>query len=64
MKLVFDQVIGDDNIKEEEFEVLLPQLIPICSNLHLKEIEISEFNGKEYELKLVEHLLQNGQALK
>lgn len=57
-------MIWDDNIKEEEFEVLLSQLIPICSILHLKEIEISNFNGYEYELKLVEYLLQNGQALK
>lgn len=63
MKLVFDQVIWDDNVKED-FEALLPQLIPMCSILHLKEIEIAKFNGKEYELKLVEYLLQNRQALK
>ncbi|GFZ04900.1 F-box/RNI-like/FBD-like domains-containing protein [Actinidia rufa] len=41
-----------------------PPQVPCCLSLHLKEIEILKFNGKEYELEVIEYLLKNAEALK
>ena len=37
--------------------------MPICLLICLKEIQINEFRGKDYELELIEYLLKNSKVL-
>nr|XP_027122220.1 F-box/FBD/LRR-repeat protein At1g78750-like [Coffea arabica] len=48
----------------KEFGCILAEAIPICIVERLREIEIREFYGEEYEIKLVQYFLQNGKSLK
>ncbi|KAG5546421.1 hypothetical protein RHGRI_018560 [Rhododendron griersonianum] len=41
-----------------------PPQVPCCLSLHLKEVEILQFDGKEYQLELVKYLLENAKVLK
>ncbi|KAF7141116.1 hypothetical protein RHSIM_Rhsim06G0213600 [Rhododendron simsii] len=38
--------------------------VPCCLSWHLKEVEIPQFDGKEYQLELVKYLLKNATVLK
>ncbi|XP_058181460.1 putative F-box/FBD/LRR-repeat protein At5g44950 [Rhododendron vialii] len=38
--------------------------VPSCLALHLREIEIPQFDGKEYQLDLIKYLLENAKVLK
>lgn len=41
-----------------------PPQVPSCLELHLKEIEILQFDGKEYQIDLIKYLLENAKVLK
>ncbi|KAK7411573.1 hypothetical protein VNO78_03008 [Psophocarpus tetragonolobus] len=53
---VFDNYFGED----EEID----NVFPLTFVEHLKEIEMSNFNGGELELKMVEYFLKKGKSLK
>nr|XP_027077162.1 F-box/FBD/LRR-repeat protein At3g52680-like [Coffea arabica] len=66
--LVFDEVFWDDRIEssaeDKKFEFLSAEPVPLCLPKHLREVKIRKFNGKEYEFKLIDYILQNVKALK
>lgn len=41
-----------------------PPQVPCCLSWHLKEVEIQQFDGKQYQLELVKYLLKNAKFLK
>ncbi|KAH7860636.1 hypothetical protein Vadar_015917 [Vaccinium darrowii] len=41
-----------------------PPQVPSCLTLHLKEVEILQFDGKEYQLELIKYILKNAKVLK
>lgn len=62
--LIFHKVFRNDFSGTKEFKCILAEAIPICFVERLREIEIREFYGEEYEIKLVQYFLQNGKSLK
>ncbi|XP_027077143.1 F-box/LRR-repeat protein At3g59190-like [Coffea arabica] len=66
--LVFDEVFWDDRIEssaeDKKFEFLSAEPVPLCLPKQLREVKIRKFNGKEYEFKLIDYILQNVKALK
>ncbi|XP_027076089.1 putative FBD-associated F-box protein At5g56440 [Coffea arabica] len=62
------EVFWDDRIEssaeDKKFEYLSTEPVPLCLPKHLREVKIRKFNGKEYEFKLIDYILQNVKALK